>query len=34
MVVLFNMTKVIKKEIIGPKTKVDTYDLPVDWAEE
>jgi len=32
MLVLFNMQKVVKKEIISPKDKIEVYDLPTDWT--
>jgi len=34
MVVLFNMGLIVKKEVIGPKTKIEEFDLPTEFKED
>ena len=34
MVVLFNMKKILKKEIITPKHRIEEYDLPTRFTED
>ena len=34
MIVLFNMAKIIKKEVVAPKEKLEVFDLPTEFQEE